>query len=58
MSSWPGRSRRDWSAGAAAGELTGLFYEARFSAHELTAAQRDAAREALEQLAADLRGSS
>lgn len=44
--------------GAAAGELTGLFYEARFSAHELTAAQRDAARDALEQLAADLRGSS
>lgn len=44
--------------GAAAGELTGLFYEARFSAHELTGAQRDAAREALEQLAADLQGSS
>ncbi len=43
--------------GAAAGELTGLFYEARFSAHELTTAQRDAARGALEQLAADLRGS-
>jgi hypothetical protein len=43
--------------GAAAGELTRLFYEARFSAHELTAAQRAAAREALEQLAADLRGS-
>ena len=44
--------------GAAAGELTGLFYEARFSAHELAAAQRDAAREALEQLAADLRSPS
>ena len=44
--------------GTAAGELTGLFYEARFSAHDLTAVQRDAAREALEQLAADLRGSS
>ena len=43
--------------GTAAGKLTGLFYEARFSGHELTAAQRDAAREALEQLAADLRGS-
>jgi hypothetical protein len=43
--------------GAAAGELTGLFYEARFSAHELTTAQRNAARSALEQLAADLRGS-
>lgn len=44
--------------GTAAGELTGLFYEARFSAHELTSVQRDAAVEALEQLAADLRGSS
>ena len=44
--------------GTAAGELTGLFYEARFSAHELTPAQRDAAQVALEQLAADLRGSS
>ncbi len=44
--------------GAAAGRLTGLFYEARFSAHELTEAQRDTAVEALEQLAADLRGSS
>jgi hypothetical protein len=44
--------------GTAAGKLTGLFYEARFSAHELTPAQRDAAQEALEQLAADLRGSS
>jgi hypothetical protein len=44
--------------GAAAGELTGLFYEARFSAHELTTAQRDAAQGALEQLAADLRDSS
>jgi uncharacterized protein DUF4129 len=44
--------------GAAAGDLTGLFYEARFSAHELTTAQRAAARDALEQLAADLRGPS
>ncbi len=44
--------------GAAAGELTALFYEARYSGHELAAAQRDAARGALEQLAADLRGSS
>jgi hypothetical protein len=44
--------------GAAAGKLTALFYEARFSAHELTTAQRDAAQDALEQLAADLRGSS
>lgn len=44
--------------GAAAGELTGLFYEARFSAHQLSAAQRAAAQAALQQLAADLRGSS
>jgi Domain of unknown function (DUF4129) len=44
--------------GRAAGVLARLFYEARFSAHELTPAQRDAAQEALEQLAADLRGSS
>jgi Domain of unknown function (DUF4129) len=44
--------------GAAAGELTGLFYEARFSAHQLSAAQRAAAQSALQQLAADLRGSS
>ncbi len=57
MSSWPGRPARDWSAARRPGNLTGLFYEARFSGHELTAAQRDAARDALEQLAADLRGS-
>jgi hypothetical protein len=44
--------------GRAAGVLARLFYEARFSTHELTPAQRDAAQEALEQLAADLRGSS
>ena len=44
--------------GTAAGELTGLFYEARFSAHELGTVQREAAQTALEQLAADLRGSS
>ncbi len=44
--------------GRAAGVLARLFYEARFSAHQLTPAQRDAAQEALEQLAADLRGSS
>ena len=44
--------------GRAAGVLARLFYEARYSAHELTTAQRDAAQEALEQLAADLRGSS
>jgi hypothetical protein len=44
--------------GRAAGVLARLFYEARFSAHELTPAKRDAAQEALEQLADDLRGSS
>jgi hypothetical protein len=38
--------------------LARLFYEARFSAHELTPAKRDAAQEALEQLAADLERSS
>jgi Domain of unknown function (DUF4129) len=42
--------------GSAAGQLTGLFYEARFSAHEMTAAQRTAAERALRQLAADLGG--
>jgi hypothetical protein len=42
--------------GSAAGQLTGLFYEARFSAHEMTAGQRTAAERALRQLAADLSG--
>jgi len=42
--------------GSAAGQLTGLFYEARFSGHEMTAAQRTAAERALRQLAADLGG--
>jgi hypothetical protein len=40
--------------GAAAARLTGLFYEARFSSHQLGAEQRDAAREALRELADDL----
>jgi hypothetical protein len=40
--------------GSAAGQLTGLFYEARFSEHEMTARQRTAAERALRQLAADL----
>ena len=40
--------------GAAAGQLTSLFYEARFSGHEMTGAQRGAAEVALRQLAADL----
>ena len=38
----------------AAGRLTALFYEARFSSHPLGHRQRDAAEQALDQLAADL----
>jgi hypothetical protein len=41
---------------AAAGQLTGLFYEARFSRHELAGAERRAAEHALRQLDADLAG--
>ena len=41
---------------AAAGQLTGLFYEARFSRHELTGTERSAAEHALRQLDADLAG--
>src|SRR5216683_1258023 len=40
--------------GSAAARLTGLFYEARFSSHQLGTEQRDAAREALRELADDL----
>jgi hypothetical protein len=40
--------------GTAAGRLTGLFYEARFSSHPLGHRQRDAAEQALDELAADL----
>ena len=40
--------------GAAAGQLTALFYEARFSSHPLGHGQRDAAERALDELAADL----
>jgi hypothetical protein len=40
--------------GAAAGRLTTLFYEARFSTHPLTGGQRDAASAALDELAAEL----
>jgi hypothetical protein len=43
--------------GAAAGRLTVLFYEARYSTHELPAAARDSARQALDEISADLRGS-
>jgi hypothetical protein len=38
----------------AAGRLTSLFYEARFSSHPLDRRQRDAAERALDELAADL----
>jgi hypothetical protein len=41
--------------GPAARRLTGLFYEARFSTHPLGPEQRDAARQALDDLAAELR---
>ena len=40
--------------GPAAERLTGLFYEARFSSHPLGPDQRDAARQALDDLAAEL----
>ena len=40
--------------GGAAGGLTALFYEARFSTHPLGSGQRDAARAALDELAAEL----
>ena len=40
--------------GGAAGRLTTLFYEARFSTHPLGADQRDAASGALDELAAEL----
>jgi hypothetical protein len=44
---------------AAAGQLTGLFYEARFSQHQMTRQQRGRAEQALRQLDADLaRGGS
>ncbi len=40
--------------GGAAGLLTALFYEARFSTHPLDGGQRDAASAALDELAAEL----
>jgi len=40
--------------GGAAGRLTSLFYEARFSTHPLGAGQRDAASAALDELAREL----
>ena len=41
--------------GTAAARLTALFYEARFSSHPLGRGQRDAAEQALDELAAGLR---
>jgi len=40
--------------GTAAGRLTTLFYEARFSTHPMSAGQRDAARTALDDISAEL----
>jgi hypothetical protein len=40
--------------GTAAVRLTALFYEARFSSHPLDPGQRDAAEQALDELAATL----
>jgi hypothetical protein len=40
--------------GTAAARLTALFYEARFSSHPLDPGQRDAAEQALDELAATL----
>jgi hypothetical protein len=40
--------------GPAAGRLTALFYEARFSTHPVAASQRAAASAALDELAAEL----
>jgi hypothetical protein len=40
--------------GSAAARLTALFYEARFSSHPLDRRQRDAAEQALDELAAAL----
>ena len=40
--------------GTAAARLTALFYEARFSSHPLDRSQRDAAEQALDELAAAL----
>lgn len=43
-------------AGPAAGQLTVLFYEARFSSHALAATARDDARHALDAISAELAG--
>jgi hypothetical protein len=42
--------------GAAAAALTGLFYEARFSSHPMPATARDTARQALDDISAELAG--
>jgi Domain of unknown function (DUF4129) len=44
--------------GTAASRLTALFYEARFSSHPLDRGQRDAAEQALDELAAALAGAA
>ena len=44
--------------GPAAARLTGLFYEARFSSHLLPASAKDDARQALEAISAELRGTA
>jgi hypothetical protein len=41
--------------GSAAASLTGLFYEARFSSHQLPASVKEDARQALEAISAELR---
>ena len=53
-SCWPGPGPAASSAARAAARLTALFYEARFSSHPLGPAQRDAAEQALDELAAAL----
>ena len=44
--------------GSAAGRLTGLFYDARFSSHPVPPASKQAAEQALAELAAELAGRS
>ena len=44
--------------GPAAGQLTGLFYEARFSSHDLPGAVKDTAMAALDEISAELRRQS
>jgi hypothetical protein len=48
-------ARQGLVRGDAAARLTALFYEARFSSHPMPPQRRDHARQALDELAADLR---